>query len=194
MAPEGRIRGIEYVIFVPPEGYFALPTSAARVKLARSIGQLNEALVGKCFICVGPGRWGTSNPDLGVSIGYADIYNTQALVELAGTGIGPAPEASFGTHFFQDLVESNIFPLAIYLDDAEAEFRRAFFYDSRNCLAELLPAEADRAPYLRVISVAEERPGYHLELVMDADEGRSVAFWQAEADPEPKPRKKGVRA
>ena len=74
------------------------------------IGQLNAALKDEIFICVGPGRWGTSTPDLGVRVGYGDIYNTRALVELAGEGIGPAPEPSFGTHFFQDLVESNIYP------------------------------------------------------------------------------------
>ncbi len=59
---------------------------------------------------MGPGRWGTSNPDLGVHVDYADIFNSKALVELSGEGIGPAPEPSLGTHFFQDLLEGQIFP------------------------------------------------------------------------------------
>ena len=65
MAPEGRVSDIRYVMFVPPEGYYALPTAAARAELGRIIGLLNAALKDETFICVGPGRWGTSTPDLG---------------------------------------------------------------------------------------------------------------------------------
>ena len=176
MAPEGRVSDIQYVLFVPPEAYYALPTTAARSELGRAIGRLNAILKDQVFICVGPGRWGTSNPDLGVRIGYADIYNTRALVELAGQGIGSAPEASFGTHFFQDLVESNIFPLAIYLDDPGAIFDRGFFYETPNRLSMFLPDEVDHAEYLRLIEVDSYRMGCHLELVMDDEQGKSVAY------------------
>ena len=113
-------------MFVPPEAYFALPTQIERVELGRAIGRLNAALGEETFICIGPGRWGTSNPDLGVRVGYADIYNTRALAELAGQGVGPVPEPSFGTHFFQDLMEANIYPLAIYLDDEDVIFKLGF--------------------------------------------------------------------
>lgn len=176
MAPEGRVSGIQYVLFVPPEAYYRLATAAERAELGRTIGKLNKELKNKVFICVGPGRWGTNNPDLGVKIGYADIYHTRALVELTGAGIGNAPEASFGTHFFQDLVESNIYPLAIYLDDTEASFNRAFFYDTPNRLLEFLPDDTNWVECLRLIEVASFRPNTHLELIMDDDEGRSVAF------------------
>jgi len=176
MAPKGHVEDIQYVLFVTPEGYYSLPTQGARAELGRAIGRLNAALAGERFICIGPGRWGTTNPDLGIHIGYGDIYNTRALVEIAGQGIGSAPEASFGTHFFQDLVESNIYPLAIYLDDKGARFNRNFFYKTPNQLTHFLPEEAPRAPYLRLIEVASYRPGHHLELVMDDDEGKAVAY------------------
>jgi hypothetical protein len=176
MAPEGRVSDIRYVVFVSPECYFSLANPAERAKLGRAIGRLNAALKGETFICIGPGRWGTTNPDLGVNIGYADIYNTRALIELAGQGIGQAPEASFGTHFFQDLVESNIYPLAIYLDDPDVIFNRAFFYDTHNRLASFLSNDKALFDCLRLIEVASFRPGYHLELVMDDEQGRSVAF------------------
>jgi hypothetical protein len=179
MAPQGRVSDIRYVVFVSPEGYYALPTPAARASLGRAIGRLNAALKDQIFICVGPGRWGTSNPDLGVRIGYADIYNTRALVELAGEGIGPAPEPSFGTHFFQDLVESNIYPLAIYLDDAEAVFNHRFFYAAPNRLAQFLPDESGMECCLRLIDVASFRPNHHIELVMDDEQGRVAAYLQA---------------
>lgn len=176
MAPQGRIDDVQYVLFVEPEAYFAGPQPDERVRLSGVIGKVNNALAGKTFICVGPGRWGTNNPDLGVRIGYGDIYHTRALVELAGHGIGEAPEASFGTHFFQDLVESNIYPLAIYMGDEGAIFRREFFYHTPNCLLEFLPDEKDLPACLRLIRVADYRPGWQLTLIMDDDQGKSVAF------------------
>jgi hypothetical protein len=176
MAPQGRVSQIRYVLFVPPECYFSLPTPAERAKLGNAIGKLNAVLSGDTFICIGPGRWGTSNPDLGIKITYADIYNTRALVELAGKGIGAAPEASFGTHFFQDLVESNIYPLALYLGDSGSVFNREFFYNTSNSLAKFGLNNSNLTDCLRLIDVSDFRPKYHLELVMDDDQGRSVAY------------------
>lgn len=176
MAPEGRVTDIQYILFVSSEGYYSLPTTAARSLLGRIIGLLNAALKKTTFICVGPGRWGTSTPDLGVRVGYADIYNARALVEVTGHGVGEGPEASFGTHFFQDLVESNIYPLAVYLDDEDTIFNRAFFYDTPNRLTEFLPKHSTWESTLRLIHVPDYRFGHHLELVMDDEAGRSVAF------------------
>lgn len=176
MVPQGRVSEIRYVVFVSPERYFALNSPAARSELGRAISRLNELLAGKTFIFVGPGRWGTSNPDLGVHIGYSDIYNTRALVELTGEGIGPMPDASYGTHFFQDLVEANIYPLAVFLDDEQVIFNREFFYDSPNSLGKLAPNESSLEDCLRIIDVTAFRPDHHLELIMDEQERRAVAY------------------
>ena len=176
MAPQGSISGVRYVLFITPEGYFSLPTQAQRVELGRALGLLNAALADEKFICVGPGRWGTTNPDLGVRIGFGDIYNTSALVELSGHGIGSAPEASFGTHFFQDLIESNIYPIAIYLDDDEAIFNRDFFYDTPNLSVDYLFDDTTCIECLRLIEVASFRPNHRLDLVMDDEEGHTMAF------------------
>lgn len=176
MAPEGFIANIRYVLFVTPNGYFSLPTSADRSALRRFIGRLNDALADENFICVGPGRWGTSTPDLGIAVGYGDIYHARALVELTGEGIGPAPEASYGTHFFQDLVESHIFPLAIYLQDKDAIFNENFFYQTPNRIARFLPGENNLPDCLRLIAVEDYRPGCHLNVVMDNEKGATVAF------------------
>jgi hypothetical protein len=140
------------------------------------VSALNSKLAGKTFITIGPGRWGTVNPDLGVPINYGDIYNTRALVEVSGHGIGPAPEPSFGTHFFQDLVEANIYPLAIYLDDPDVQLNRAFFYDTPNQLEDVLPHATDCANTLRLVEVSSYRPDHHLELVMDDEKGQAVAY------------------
>ena len=180
VAPHGKVRSIRYVLFVPPEAYYALPSATARAALVRAIGRLNKVLEGEKFICIGPGRWGTVNPDLGVSVSYSDLYNTRALVELSGEGVGPAPEPSYGTHFFQDLIESRIFPLAVHLDDKDAIFNRSFFYDSPNRLATWLPELKEMENTLRLVHVDDVAPGNVLELIMDSEAGRTVAFLKAE--------------
>ncbi|MEN8171964.1 MAG: PEP/pyruvate-binding domain-containing protein [Chloroflexota bacterium] len=176
MVPQGAINHIRYVLFVPPENYFALPTSTARAELSRAIGRINAILKDEIFICVGPGRWGTRNPDLGVNIRYSDIYNTQSLIELAGKGIGPVPDPSFGTHFFQDLVEANIYPLAIFLDDEDVIYNRDFFYNTPNHLGEYIHLEEKLTCCLRLIEVSSYRQGYHLDIVMDNKAGQAVAY------------------
>lgn len=176
VVPQGMVDGIRYVMFVPPEGYFDLNPTTGRTKLARAIGRLNAALKGKVFICVGPGRWGSSNSDLGVPIDYGDIYNSRSLVELAGQGIGPAPEPSLGTHFFQDLMESQIYPLAIYLEEDASYFNRDFFYKTQNRITTFIEVDKDILPALRLIQVDDYAPGRTLQIIMDDSEGKAVAF------------------
>ncbi len=180
MVPQGAVRGIRYVLFVVPEGYFNIESQVERTKLERAIGQLNQALKGKTFICVGPGRWGTSTPDLGVHVAYGDIYNTRALIELSGRKVGTSPEPSFGTHFFQDLMEARIYPLAINLDDADVAFQRAFFYQTPNRVGEWIPPNSTLERSLRLIDVDDYRKGYSLSLVMDDEEGKAVGFLSRE--------------
>lgn len=177
VVPHGRVVGITHVIFVTPEGYRRLTTSAHRRALIHAIHRLNALLKGTTFICVGPGRWGTRNPDLGVAVGFADIYNARALIELASQRFGIAAEPSFGTHFFQDLIEARIYPLAVDLDHPRTRFARAFFYETPNRLSEFLedvPEGLDEV--LRVIRVNDYRAARTLTLLMNADEGRAVAF------------------
>jgi hypothetical protein len=113
-------------------------------------------------------------------VSYADIYNTRALVELSGEGVGPAPEPSYGTHFFQDLIESRIYPLAVHLDDADAIFNRAFFYDAPNHLTTWVPELDGLQNTLRLIHVDDVARGHSMELIMDSEAGRAVAFLKEE--------------
>lgn len=176
MVPEGLIPDIQYVVFVPPEAYYNMETQLDRVDLCRAIGKLNEHLLKEVFICIGPGRWGTTNSDLGLSVNYGDIYNSRALVEVTGQGFGNAPEPSFGTHFFQDLLESQIYPLAIYLDHPEMQFNRKFFYETPNHLLAILPEMKKLTDILRVISVSDYRAEHRLVLAMDDIKGKAVAY------------------
>jgi hypothetical protein len=183
MVPHGRVEGVQYVVFIDPEEYLSLPTTFARSEIGRALSRLNAALADETFICVGPGRWGSRNPDLGVLIGYSDIYNTRALIELSGQDIGFAPELSFGTHFFQDLVEADIYPLGIYLDDEETFFNRDFFYESPNRVSQWIQVDEDLTKCIHLIDVEEYQAGYHLDLVMDDTRGKAVAFLNKHLEP-----------
>jgi hypothetical protein len=183
MVPQGVVRNISYILFVAAEGYFSLSTQAERTQLERAIGQLNAALKDENFIAVGPGRWGTSTPDLGVHVAYSDIHNASALVELTGEAIGASPDPSFGTHFFQDLMEAHIYPLAVFLDDKTTIFKRDLFYSTRNRLLEFIDADARITSTLRLIAVKDYKASNHMDLVMDGEKSRAVAYLVSEGRP-----------
>jgi len=176
MVPQGKVSAVDWVLYVQPEAYFALKTNAERAALARTIGKLNDVLKDESFICIGPGRWGSSNADLGVPISYGDIYHARALVEMAGEHCGLPPEPSLGTHFFQDLLESQIYPLALQLDDPATVFNRSFFDHAPNRLNELLPEAAGFAGCLRVLRISDSYPGQTLRLIMNGEIGRAAGF------------------
>jgi len=181
MVPQGYLSDIRFVVFVCPEAYLALPGEADRKALGKAISQLNAALPEKSFLCVGPGRWGTTNTELGVFVGYADICHAGALVELSGEGIGAGPEPSLGTHFFQDLMEAQIYPIAIPLGSGATVFNRDFFYNAPSSLGDVLASGYDPGDCLRLIKVASFKPGHHLDLVMDDESGQAVAFLAPDA-------------
>ncbi len=182
VVPEGLIPRVDYVVYIPPQAYFALPTQESRYGLVRAVSRLNRVMEGETFICIGPGRWGSSNSDLGVSVDYGDIYNTRALVEMAGQGIGPAPEPSLGTHFFQDLLEAQIYPLAIYLDDAQSVFNREFFENTPNRVEEWVTVDEKTRDSLRLIKVADFRTGAYLRIVMSDEKSRAVAYLEHDGE------------
>jgi hypothetical protein len=176
LVPSGRVSRIRYVVYVDPARYDRVPDFETRFELARVIGRINQRLEGECFIMMGPGRWGTSNVELGVKVTYTDIYNTRALIEVAQSRAEDTLEVSYGTHFFQDLVESRIYPLPLYPGAPGTIFDRAFFDGAANVLGELLPADAQYAPFVKVIDVPAVTGGRYLELVMDGEQDEALAY------------------
>ncbi len=174
LVPDGRISNIRYVIYVTEAGYASLKGSAERKLLAGLIGRLNKRLEDERFILIGPGRWGSVNPELGVPVTYGDIYHARALIELFSGDTTPEP--SYGTHFFQDLVEAQIYPLALGLQDPGAVFNHDFFETSPNVLAELIPDAAQMESLVRVIDVPASAAGAHLEVVMNGDAETGIAY------------------
>ena len=176
LVPQGVVSQIRYVIYVPPEKYRQLARPMVKLELARVIGRLNKRLEGQTFILMGPGRWGSSNIDLGVPVGYADINNARVLVEVASPRGQGVPDVSYGTHFFQDLVEAHIYALPLFLEDRGTIFNRAFILNSRNALPALLPGDAAYAEYIQVIDVPAAANGRYLEIVMDEERSEALAY------------------
>jgi hypothetical protein len=107
---------------------------------------------------------------------YADISHSRALVEIAVRKGSFVPEVSYGTHFFQELVEEGIFYLALYPDEPEAAFNLDFFRDAPNSLAEVSPKDAEFADLVKVIDVARALPGKKVHLVMEGDASQALCW------------------
>ena len=82
------------------------------------------------------------------------------------------PELSFGTHFFQDLVESDIFYIAIFPDKAEVLFNRDWFLQMPNAVTRLSPQGAKYATVVKVYESVEER----LHIMSDIMSQKVVCF------------------
>jgi hypothetical protein len=138
------------------------------------IGRINDRLADETFILLAPGRWGSVNPELGIPVTYADIYNSRALIEIVASE--SAPEPSYGTHFFQDLVEANIYTLVLALHDPDTEFNQDFFNKSPSALAKMLPEDSAWESHVRIIDIPSVARGAMGELVMDGDIGTALAY------------------
>jgi pyruvate,water dikinase len=172
----GQVSDISHVVYVDPAGYQRLELERIR-ELSRAVSRLNRLLPKRQFILMGPGRWGSRGDiRLGVPVTYADISNTAVLVEVARQKGGYLPDLSFGTHFFQDLVESSIRYLPLYPDDPEVVFNEAFFLHAPNALADLAPEFAGLSDVLRVIDVAQAADGRVLRVLMNGDLDEAVGL------------------
>jgi pyruvate,water dikinase len=174
----GMVSNIRYIIYIDPRKYAELATIDTKRSLGRVIGKLNDELHHKegKVMSMGPGRWGSNNIELGVNVGYADIDATAVLVEIAREEAGHIPEVSYGTHFFQDLVESDILYLPVYPDDASTDFNTGFFSHSPNILKDLLPELSNFEDIVHVIDVPMATGGALAKVVADPETRNAVCF------------------
>lgn len=173
----GKVPEITHIVYVDPEGYGHLPNENSMRDVGRAVSRLNKLLPKRQFILIGPGRWGSRGDiKLGVPITYSDINNSAMLIEVARQKGNYLPDLSFGTHFFQDLVEASIRYLPLYPDDPGIAFQEKFLRDSPSVLHELLPEFSRLSNALRVIDVAKETNGHILRILMNADLDQAVGF------------------
>ena len=173
----GEVKNIDTVVLVDPRAYDeASPQERAAV--ARAVARVNDALEGRSFLLMGPGRWGTNDSRLGVRVHYADINHCAVLIEIAYRRGSFVPEVSYGTHFFQDLVEDGIYYLALHPDEDGTVFRESALLSAPNALAELSPADAALRRFVHVVRVADANPGRALHLAMDGEAGEAMCWFE----------------
>lgn len=165
---------IEWVIYVDPEKYSKLILSD-KYEVARIVGKLNRTIKDKeelPVLLMGPGRWGTTTPSLGVPVKFAEINNIAVLAEVAFSEGNLMPELSFGTHFFQDLVEANIFYVALFPEKKEVIFNKEWLKESKNLFTELMPESAKYEDLIGVHSVGDRV----LKIMSDVISQKVVCF------------------
>ncbi len=169
----GLVKNICYLVYVSPENYARLSELKSMKEVGRAVSKLNKALPSRKFILLGPGRWGSRGDiKLGVSVTYSDINNTAALIEIARKSGDYVPDLSFGTHFFQDLVEANIYYLPLYPDEKRNIFRDDFFENSDNALQQFAPEFAHLDNVVKVIDVKPKR----FKLLMNAESNHALGI------------------
>ena len=173
----GKVTGIKTVVYVDPYAYSKLENLEDFMNIRTIVSELNKMLPRKSFILMGPGRWGSRGDiKLGVPVAYSDINNTAMLIEIALKQSKHEPELSFGTHFFQDLVEENIKYLPLYPEDSDIIFNHSFFRGSRNMLAEMLPRYSYLSDVVKVIKTEDVLHEHELIVLMNGDLQKAVAY------------------
>ncbi len=173
----GKVPAIYYIVYVDPIKYSEVESLDDLIDIGVAVGKLNKVLPKKTFILMGPGRWGSRDDiRLGVRITYSDIHNTAVLIEIARKKGNYVPDLSFGTHFFQDLVEAGIRYIPLYPDSDGVVFNQEFFQTTDNILTRFLPEYAHLNDVLKVINVRESTGGQALRILMNADEDKAMAI------------------
>ncbi len=173
----GLIKNIEYVVYVDPRAYNQITRTEEKVEIGHVVSDINGLLAGKRYALFGPGRWGRNDINLGVWVGYEDINNTLTLGEIAFESGDSTPEVSYGTHFFNDLVEADIVPIAIYPDQKGTYIDERFLLQATNQLPTTLPDHAQHASVVHLIHVPASTNGQLLHIYQDGKNQEGMGFF-----------------
>ncbi|MDC0145019.1 DUF5752 family protein [bacterium] len=100
---EGIISNVEHIIYVDIDNF----DTAKSKMIAYHIEEYNKKLGSdKPYLLIGPGRWGSSDPWLGIPVTWNQINHAKIIIELGIEGLEPDP--SFGSHFFQNLTSLHL--------------------------------------------------------------------------------------
>ncbi|MHB8110138.1 MAG: PEP/pyruvate-binding domain-containing protein [Syntrophorhabdaceae bacterium] len=152
-------KNISRILYVDPKGYTGLQLSQ-KYSVARLIGKINKTITNRDempTILFGPGRWGTTTPAMGVPVTFSEINNVSAIAEIAYKEGSLIPDLSFGTHFFQDMVEMDIFYMAVYPEQENVTFNTSILKSVPNILEDLVPGNTEFADVVRVYDVTQKK-------------------------------------
>jgi pyruvate, water dikinase len=167
---QSRVGKIDRFIYVVPELYGQMPVNA-RHEIARLIGDINRAgrTNGPCTVmAIGPGRWGTSSPSLGIPVSFSDINAVSILCEVVTMHENLIPDVSLGTHFLNELVEMDMLYLALFPSKGQNYLNTAFFEQAPNRLLDLVPDAEKWADTVRVVDAADAPGGRSVQIIADA--------------------------
>lgn len=170
------VEDLEYIVYVNPRAYDQLTTFEEKMEIARVVNRCNKFLAGKRYALFGPGRWGSNDINLGVRVTYADINRARLLVEVAFAKEGYTPEVSYGTHFFQDLVEADIVIVPLFPDDPGIFFNESFLLSGENSLTSLVPDGKPSDSVVRLLHVPTVSQGQFLQVYLDGVTSKGVGF------------------
>jgi len=165
---QGRSMVIDRVIYVSPAAYSRL-SDGQRHEVATAIGQLTAKPArgpAPSIMLLGPGRWGTSTPSLGVPVSWKAISPVSVLCEIVAMHEDLVPDVSLGTHFFNGLIELEILYAAVFPRGSDS-LNFDYFERAPNRLAALLPEASHWSKVLHVIDPAEAPGAPRLHLCAD---------------------------
>ena len=118
-----RTTRLDTIVYVDPIKYYSMPYKEKSL-VAKLIGRINREYgdLGRHMMLIVPGRVGTSSPELGVPTAFSDISAYDVICETEESGAGYNPELSYGSHIFQDLIESQILYTAVFQNEKTIRF------------------------------------------------------------------------
>jgi hypothetical protein len=176
---QSRLVSLDRLVYIVPEQYSKLPIRD-RYEVARLIGRINCASEEKrpiSLALIGPGRWGTRSPELGIPVTFAEINRVNVLCEMVMMHEHLIPDVSLGTHFLNELVEMNMLYLALFPKRDANYLSQDFFLKAPNRLTSLLKDAERWKDVIRVVDAADvSRPGHVLALMADVREQKVLCF------------------
>ncbi|MBR4691941.1 MAG: phosphoenolpyruvate synthase [Oscillospiraceae bacterium] len=167
---------LDAVVYVDPVKYYRMPYRD-KYRVAQAVSSVNQSLrgQGKKLLLMVPGRIGTSSPELGVPTSFFDISEFSAICEIADSQAGYNPELSYGSHFFQDLVESGILYNAIFENEKTLAYHPERLEGCRDAFAGLVKDGAGLEEIVRVWDVSD----FGLRLCSDLKTERILCYFDA---------------
>ena len=160
---------IDTICYVDPHRYYEYPY-AQKSSISRVINDVNAYCKenGKTAILIVPGRIGTSSPELGIPVVFADISYFSAILEESYSEVGYMPELSFGSHMFQDLVEAEIYYGALFENEKKLEFNKDMIYDHKNILKDINPNLSEEIyDMIQVIDFGDDKAEFYHDMNKD---------------------------
>lgn len=164
-----RVIRPDRIVYVIPAGYARL-SQADRLAVTRLIGRINQISDDRTLLVLGPGRWGSRDPWLGIPVVFPEINKVAALCEIVAMHENLIPDVSLGTHFINELIEADMLYFALFPKKVGNHVDEAALRRQPNRLAALVHGAEQWAG---VVHVVDAEPGM-LTLYADAERQRVV--------------------